>query len=270
MNIDVDLLDAVCRVVKAAGQIIQKISVEGFDTDYKERMDPVTSADRAANDYLQEHLLQVIPQAGWLSEETRDSEERLGRDLVWIVDPMDGTKEYVEHIPQYAVSVALAEKGEIVLGVVYNPAKHTCFSAVRGAGAWLNESPIQVAHPSKERLLILGSRSEIKRGEFQTFEKNHHVEAIGSIAYKLALIAAGYANTTFSLGPKNEWDIAAGVLLVEEAGGRVTDKAGENFTFNRKNTLVNGIIASTAGDYQKVRSLLHHQVYQGSMAGTVP
>ena len=168
---DIALLDAVSRVVKAAGQIIHQISVEGFDIDYKERMDAVASADRAANDYLQEHLLQVIPQAGWLSEETRDSEERLGRDLVWIVDPMDGTKEYVEHIPQYAVSVALVEKGQIVLGVVYNPAKDTCFSAVRGAGAWLNESPIQAAHPSKERLLILGSRSEIKRGEFQTFEK---------------------------------------------------------------------------------------------------
>jgi myo-inositol-1(or 4)-monophosphatase len=77
----------------------------------------------------------------------------------------------------------------------------------------------------------------------------------------LALIAAGYAKTTFSLGPKNEWDIAAGVLLVEEAGGQVTEKAGENFTFNRKNTLVNGIIVSTAGDYQKVRSLTLHQVY---------
>ncbi len=255
--IDLHFLQSVCDVVKTAGAIIERIANEGFETDYKQEMDPVTTADHAANAYLHEHLLNLLPSSGWLSEETKDSGERLTKDYVWIVDPIDGTREFVAHVPHYAVSVALWEHGRIILGVVYNPVLHECFSALRDKGAWFNGASMKSVNPRNERLLVLGSRSEIKRGEFMPFDKVFDIEAVGSIAYKLALIAAGRANATFSLGQKNEWDIAAGVVLVEMAGGRVTDQDGVPFVFNQSNTLVNGVLAATSGDYSHVFSLIH-------------
>ncbi|MCF8565106.1 3'(2'),5'-bisphosphate nucleotidase CysQ [Alicyclobacillus tolerans] len=256
MKIDMRFLESVVHVVKGAGAIIEQLAKDGFETAYKERMDPVTTADHAANDYLQKHLLELFPEAGWLSEETRDSEERLSKEYVWIVDPIDGTKEFVQRVPQYAVSVGLARRGEVILGVVYNPAQDECFSALQGSGAWLNGEPVQAVHPAKDPLLVLGSRSEMKRGEFAPFEGKVEVDAVGSIAYKLALIAAGKANCTFSLGPKNEWDIAAGVALVEAAGGKAADKAGHPFVFNQRDTLTNGIMAATRSDFDAVLSLI--------------
>lgn len=216
----------------------------------------MTTADLAADKFLREKLLALLPGSGWLSEETRDNPARLNQEYVWIVDPIDGTREFVEQVPQYAVSVALARSGEVVLGVVCNPAKGELFTGLVGEGAWLNDEPIQAVHPAGEKLIVLGSRSEIKRGEFEPFVDKMIVEAVGSIAYKLALIAAGRANTTFSLGPKNEWDIAAGVALIEAAGGKVTEKTGERFVFNQPDTLVSGIIAATAADYPTVWSLI--------------
>lgn len=256
LPVDINFLQSVSIIVKQAGRIIEDIAANGFETNYKERMDPVTTADYAANNHLKEHLLDLLPEAGWLSEETRDSEDRLSKEYVWIVDPVDGTKEFVERVPQYAVSVALSRHGEVILGVVYNPAQDECFSALKGAGAWLNHQPIDCVYPSVKRLLVLGSRSEIKRGEFERFEGHADVQAVGSIAYKLALIAAGRGSTTFSLGPKNEWDIAAGVILVEAAGGRATDKAGVPFVFNQKDTLTNGVLAATSEDYGGVLALI--------------
>lgn len=256
MKIDLELLERVRELVVQAGNIIEQIAHKGFETHYKDGTDPVTTADYAANQYLQTHLFQLLPQGGWLSEETRDNEARLKAELVWIVDPIDGTKEFVERVPQYAVSVALAQHGQLILGVVYNPATEECFYGLKDQGAWLNGQQMTAKVPARDRLSLLGSRSEIKRGEFKDFEADFDVEAVGSIAYKLALVAAGRANTTFSLGPKNEWDIAAGVLLVEAAGGRATDKAGEVRVFNQKDTLTNGILAATSEDFERVLRLV--------------
>lgn len=256
-----EFLNSVAVLVKGAGDIVQDIAREGFDTKFKEeRKDPVTTADLAADSFLREKLLALLPGSGWLSEETRDNPSRLEQEYVWIVDPIDGTREFVEQVPQYAVSVALAKNGEAILGVICNPATNELFTGLIGEGAWLNGDPIEAVYPAGEKLTVLGSRSEIKRGEFAAFDDKMTVEAVGSIAYKLALIAAGRANTTFSLGPKNEWDIAAGVALIEAAGGKVTEKSGERFTFNQANTLVSGIIAATAADYTTVWSLIQSAV----------
>ena len=258
MNKEIDwcFLDLVCDAVKEAGHIIESIANEGFDTAYKERQDPVTNADRAANDFLHERLLHLLPDAGWLSEETRDNDERLTKDYVWIVDPIDGTKEFIDRVPHYAVSVALIYHSQLILGVVYNPSKNECFSALREYGAWLNAEPIRADYHETDKMRVLGSRTEINRGEFEPFAGHLEVVAVGSIAYKLALIAAGKANATFSLTPKNEWDIAAGVLLMEEAGGMITDKLRRPFVFNQSDTLVNGVIASTKASYYRMIQLI--------------
>ncbi|MHB9145046.1 MAG: 3'(2'),5'-bisphosphate nucleotidase CysQ [Symbiobacteriia bacterium] len=249
-------VDVLHEAIRTAGSVLMRAVEDGFTTAHKDNHDPVTSADLEANQVLKELLLGSFPDDGWLSEETRDSAARLGRNRVWIVDPIDGTKEFVSRIPQFAVSVALVEEGVPVVGAVYNPLSAELFTAVRGEGARLNGHPVKADHPMGERLVVLASRSEVKRGEFKTFDASAEITPVGSIAYKLALVAAGRGDATWSLGPKNEWDIAAGVLLVQEAGGSVTDKAGRAFRFNQPNTLVNGIVATSAGAHDKVLQLL--------------
>ena len=252
----IESLEVLKKYVRQAGQAIFQMAAEGFETAYKTNEDPVTTADLKADSILREGLIKNFPDTGWLSEETRDDRSRLGKELVWVVDPIDGTKEYVSGIPEYAVSVALVKHEQPILSAVYNPAKEELFTAVSGHGAWLNEKKINAEHELTAKPVLLASRSEIKRGEFESFEPFARIHPCGSIAYKLALVAAGMADVTFSLGPKNEWDIAAGVLLVSESGGNATDKSGAPFTFNQPKTLVDGIVATTKGALEPVRKMI--------------
>ncbi len=249
-------LEVVKKYVYQAGQAIFQMAAEGFETAYKANEDPVTTADLKADSILREGLTEDFPGTGWLSEETRDDYSRLDKELVWVVDPIDGTKEFVSGIPEYAVSVALVEYGLPVLAVVYNPATEELFAAANGQGAWLNGEAINAEHVLAAKPVLLASRSEIRRGEFEPFEPFAEIRPCGSIAYKLALVAAGIADATFSLGPKNEWDIAAGVLLVNEAGGNVTNRSGAPFTFNQRSTLVDGIVATTKRALRPVKMLI--------------
>ena len=143
----------------------------------------------------------------------------------------------------------------VILAVLYNPHSQEMYAAEQGSGAYLNGQPIQMREP-QQPWVALASRSEIRRGEWQAFEDDFQVQTVGSVAYKLARIAAGYADLTFSLTPKNEWDIAAGVLLVQEAGGRVTEPDGTPFIFNRPTTLVKGILATPDKIYNLVQELI--------------
>lgn len=234
------------QAVQEAGKAILDLQQSGFSVTRKANNDLLTQADLLANDILKNHLTSQFPAYGWLSEESVDDSTRLACDRVWVVDPIDGTKEYALGIPEYAISVALVEKGMPILACVFNPASKELFHAVKGKGAWLNGKRIYCNQSTSDNLLLLASRSEYDRGEWDDFKKLHQIKIVGSIAYKLALIAAGYAHATFSLGPKNEWDIAAGVLLVLEAGGRVTDQQKHLFVFNQASVLVKGIVASSA------------------------
>ncbi len=242
--------------VREAGRAVQRIRREGFETRMKGKEDPVTAADLEANRMLKEALLGAYPGDGWLSEETRDDRERLAKRRVWIVDPIDGTKEFVSGLPEYAVSVALVEEGRAVAGAVLNPAQDALIIGARGDGVRRNGKPVRAERRLGERPLVLASRSEVGRGEFKAFERTAEVRPVGSIAWKLGLIACGEGDATFSLGPKNEWDIAAGVLLVEEAGGRATDRKREPIRFNRENTRVDGIVAVTRQAEARVWTLI--------------
>lgn len=244
------------EAVREAGDAVIKIAKDGFETAYKANKDPVTAADLAADAVLKRRLLDGFGDCGWLSEETSDDPGRLKKNRVWIVDPIDGTKEFVSGIDEFAVSAALVDNGQPVLAAVYNPAADRLFTAVKGEGVWLNAQPIKVRNNAVEKPLILASRSEVKRGEFEVFEPFVQLRVCGSIAYKLALVAAGQADATFSLGPKNEWDIAAGVLILQQAGGKVTDLTGDSFLFNQRQPLVNGIIAASMASYSSVTALI--------------
>jgi myo-inositol-1(or 4)-monophosphatase len=262
MNNAIESLEVLKKYVRQAGQAIFEMASDGLETAYKSNDDPVTTADLKANNILRHGLMKDFPETGWLSEETRDDHSRLQKQFVWVVDPIDGTKEFVSGIPEYAVSVALVDRGQPIISAVYNPARDELFTAACGKGAWLNEKVISANRTLTKKPVLLASRSEIKRGEFEPFEPLAHIRPCGSIAYKLALVAAGLADATFSLGPKNEWDIAAGVLLVSESGGKITDKNGSPFTFNRPSTLVDGIVAGTKDAFGTVRSLIEQHSHK--------
>lgn len=210
----------------------------------KGRNNPLTRADVEADHLLRQTLLGGRPEYGWLSEETADSPERLDRQRVWIVDPMDGTKEFIRGLPEFAVSIALVDAGRPVAACVYNPASRELFTAIQGGGTRLNGQPVQVSRQAElHGASALSSHSETKRGEWERFTRELRITPMGSIAYKLARVAAGHFDLTFTLTPKNEWDYCAGTLLVQEAGGTVTHKEGQPCQFNQKNPRVLSVLA---------------------------
>lgn len=246
------ILGDVSEIAVAAGRRIQEIREEGFRTATKADESPVTRADREADALLRSRLRELLPDAGWLSEETADDGARLQESRLWVVDPLDGTKEFIAGLPEYTVAIALVEAGAPVLGVVHNPVTGDVFAAVRGGGATRNGARIRTV----EGRDLLASRSELKRGEFEPFQATWDVRAVGSIEYKLALVAAGDGAVTFSRGPKHEWDVCAGALLVTEAGGVATDLFGDPLRFNQSFPKTKGILAGARAAYDRALAQL--------------
>jgi myo-inositol-1(or 4)-monophosphatase len=251
------LLNETIEVTRRAGAVIMGYYWDAFSVKDKAPDNPVTDADLAADALLREALPALLPEAGWLSEETVDSPERLARRYAWVVDPLDGTKEFVLGIPEFSVSVALVEEGEPVLAVILNPASGELFAGRRGGGVTLNGRVVTTS----ERLQLAGSRvdasrSEMNRGEFEPFAGLVKLTVVGSIAYKLARVAAGLSDATWSRGPKNEWDICAGALLVNEAGGRCAGLDDAPFRFNQARPKVKGIMADNGRVHDELAALL--------------
>ena len=238
-------LPAAKKAARAAGAILQRYYRKGgYQIGSKGRDNPVTQADLEADRVLRETLTAAFPEYGWLSEETVDNSDRLSRRRVWIVDPLDGTKEFINGIPEFCVAIALIEDGAPVLGVTFNPIKREMFWAARGTGCHLNTRRVRVTRARKlERATVLASRSETARGEWNAFDGHLVAAPTGSVAYKLAMVAAGLGDATFTRSPKNEWDIASGAALVAEAGGIITDIDGEPLRFNKRVVLLQGLIA---------------------------
>lgn len=217
---------------------------------------PVTDADLVANQVLRQIL--VRDGEGWLSEESADDLRRLKKHRVWVVDPLDGTREFVGGVPEWSVSVALVENGMAIAGGICNPATGEIFLGSLSTGLTLNGKRVWA---SKKRdlagALVLASRTEVERGDWEPFQDaSLLIRPVGSVAYKLALVAAGFADATWTLTPKNEWDVAAGVALVEAAGGFVQHLENSSLTFNNEVTLVSGLLAGGAHLRQQLPSLI--------------
>jgi myo-inositol-1(or 4)-monophosphatase len=249
-------LDILSEAVRRAGDRVMQIVRDGFETQIKKDRSPVTSADLEVNLILFETVRRAFPADGWLSEEGPDDPDRLGKRRVWVVDPIDGTKYFMRGELTYAISAALVQQGQPVMGVLFNPATGELFSAVRGCGACLNGDRIETKETVAEPLTVLVHPPSLRQGRLAPFEPYADCRPMGSIAYTLGLVAAGRADACMNFERMNEWDVAAGVLIVEEAGGSVTDSKGLPLIFNRVETSVYGILASSPAAKAPLEALL--------------
>lgn len=234
------LLDA----AKGAGDIA--LSFFGRSPKFWEKEDdqgPVSEADLAVNEFLVEYFSRTLPDHVILSEESEDDPARLGADAIVVIDPIDGTKAYLNGEDFFAVSIAIVKNGEPHHGVVYAPKIGDIYLASKGKGATLNGEPMAVSNcEDLTEAKILASRAGHNRAALDKEPKlaNHFRP---SIALRLALVACGKFDLTVALRPSWDWDLAAGDLLVREAGGMLLDRTGNLPNYNNINPQQNGIVA---------------------------
>jgi myo-inositol-1(or 4)-monophosphatase len=238
-----DILQRIQAALDAARAVFARFTPGAIEAEYKAGHDPVTEADRALDAVLRQNLLR--DGEGWLSEETADDLSRLEKQRVWIVDPLDGTREFVLGLPEFCVSIGFVEDGKPVAGGICNPATNQVFLGAIDAGLLYNgKTAVPSRRTSLAGALVLASRSEVKRGEWKQFDSGpFKIQPMGSVAYKLALVAAGLADATLTLTPKHEWDVVAGAALVKSAGGFVATLEKTDLTANRRNPLLSGLLA---------------------------
>jgi len=239
---DLELLRAAAR---AAGVLAVEMRAAGLTTELKPDKSPVSDADLAVDALLKETLRQARPAYGWLSEETADHAERLERQRVFVVDPIDGTRAFIKGRPWWTVSVAVVEAGRPVVGVVWAPDRHELYEATEGGGATLNGQSIHTNDPARiEDCAMLADAALFTHPEWREPWPSMRVEARNSIAYRLCSVASGEFDAALALSPKSEWDLAASALIAAEAGCVVTDDLGRPLGYNRVNTQSSGLVCA--------------------------
>jgi len=209
----------------------------------KEEGSPVSEVDLDVDRMLHARLTALLPDAGWLSEETADNPDRLRHDRVWVVDPIDGTRDYIRGRAGWCVSVALVDAGRPVIGVLDAPARGEVWTAAAGEGAWRNG----VAVRAGARTTLQGARvpadalAKVDRDTFTTVVKPN------SIALRIAMVAADEADLLATLRWGNEWDVAAAALIAGEAGAGVSDALGQPLAFNQPRPQAFGVLAAASG-----------------------
>lgn len=238
-----------------AVRVLEQFTPGAIDSTLKTGGDPLTQADLAVDTVLK-NLLPARGE-GWLSEETVDSSERLNKRRVWIVDPIDGTREFIEGIPEWCVSIGLIQDGQPVAGGIHNPATGERVTGAVGSGVEYTGPNEVLGATSLANASVGASRSELRRGEWDGYaDSAFTIVPMGSVAYKLALVAAGRLDATWTLVPKNEWDLAGGAALLAASGGWGVLKDGSPPTWNDRDPLVSGFIATTRAIRDEVAELL--------------
>ena len=227
-----------------------------LNVTYKSESQPVTNADKEIDKYLKLYYETHTPWIGWLSEESIDDKSRFQKDLFWCLDPIDGTRSYINQKPEYTISLALIKKNKPILGYVVNPETKEFFFSEKGKGAFCNDKKIIVKQKNDfNNCNITISSSEIKKlNKYEIFKKNQIIK-LGSIAYKIALVAKGQMDIAISFTKKNDWDLAAAHLLLEEAGGKIVQLDGKQITYNTYSCKINSVMAanhSTINSLEKI------------------
>ena len=236
------MLEEVSRIAREAGRIAAGRCGTAFDRWEKAPGNPVCAIDLELDALLRTRLEALLPEAGWLSEETIDASERLSRRLLWVVDPIDGTRDYLRRRPGWAVSIALVEDGQPVFGVLDAPARGEVWRAAAGRGATRNGVAVRVA----PREVFAGARVPS-----DALPKNDAdlvaVTKRNSIALRIAMVAAGEAELCATLRWGYEWDVSAAVLIAREAGAATSDAFGERLHFNTPSAQAFGVLVTAPG-----------------------
>jgi myo-inositol-1(or 4)-monophosphatase len=236
------VLDEVSRITAEAGRIAALRSGSVYRRWEKVPGHPVCDIDLEVNAFLREHLTGLDPEAGWLSEETLDASDRIERSRLWVVDPIDGTKDYLRGWSGWAVSVALVEERVPVIGVLAAPARGEHWTAARGKGAHRNGQPLRVSGRTRlDGARVPSDRLPSADSDLVPVTKPN------SIALRIALVAAGEADLVATLRWGFEWDIAAAALIASEAGAAVTGALGQPLAFNTASGEAFGVLVATPG-----------------------
>ncbi|MDX1781319.1 MAG: 3'(2'),5'-bisphosphate nucleotidase CysQ [Thalassovita sp.] len=252
-------LDLLIEAAKEAGAVACSFHGPAARAwDKPGNLGPVTEVDLAVNTVLRDRLTGARPAYGWLSEEDEDSAQRLTRKRVFIVDPLDGTRSFIAGSSTWALSLAVAENGIVTAAVVYLPEKDKLYSAAAGQGAFLNGQRI---HASSRQQLTGAAVLAAKPNWAPDNWKNRQVPEVRqsnrpSLAYRLSLVAEGRYDAMLTLRDSWEWDIAAGDLILREAGAAVSDKRGAPLRFNNLHPKVRGVIAAAPGIHRDITSRL--------------
>ncbi len=248
-----NIAEDIVALARSAGETIMEVYERvDFGIERKADNSPLTIADKKANEVITNHLRRKYPDWGILAEESKDTVERLQKTYVWIVDPLDGTKEFIKRNGEFTVNIALAENGTPIVGVVYIPVTKEIFYAAKGHGAYYRtaddrekriESSKRQDIPS---MILMKSRSHPSEKLLKILEKYKfaRVTECGS-SIKMSKIASGEADVYFRFGLTSEWDICAAHCVLKEAQGEITDSLGNEIIYNKTDILNrNGFIAS--------------------------
>ncbi len=248
--------------VREAGALALKMFQTELKTWTKGTSSPVSEADIAVNDLIETRLRNATPDYGWLSEESADDPARIGKDLTWIVDPIDGTRAYLAHKLDWSVSVALVKDGAPVLAAIFAPATNEFFFAAKAHGAKLNEANIAAAPGAAiDFPKIAGPKPLVERlGGMKEGEGLH--PRIGSLALRLARVGEGALDAAFAGGNSRDWDLAAADLIVHEAGGEMTTLAGEPLVYNGADVRHGLLVAAGSARHKHiVEHFRKHPIY---------
>jgi myo-inositol-1(or 4)-monophosphatase len=241
---DLGLIEAAAR---EAGAIARAAFGGSFKSWSKGPDQPVTEIDLAVNALLEERLRGGRPDYGWLSEESPDDAARLARKRVWIIDPIDGTRALIAGNPEFTISIGVAHEGRAVAGAVYNPITEEMYLGEAGAGATLNGAAMQTSDRGVlEGASLFAFRRVLEKKIWASPWPQMQLAARHSLAYRLALVAAGQVDGALLTGLKHEWDIAGGAAILAAAGGRATLLSGAALVFNQPAPHFPGVVAAGA------------------------
>ena len=248
------------RAVREAGaEVLARFGLASHHW-HKDDESPVSEADHAANDILYEELIaRHGGHYGFLSEESADNRHRLKARRTWIVDPIDGTRAFLNGTPHFTVCVALIEEGKAILSAVYNPATDEFFAAERGRGATLNDRPITASRRSDlEGSTLLAHKQLFALPGWPAPWPPMNVDQVTSTSYRLALVAAGKFDAMITLLPKYDWDAAPGALIAEEAGAIVSDHIGQKFSYNKIDPRQRSLVCAGPNLYSHLLGRVSH------------
>lgn len=267
-------LNQVAYICDRASALVRDLLRQPIDRWDKHDQSPVTTIDLTVDAFLHKELRALMPEAGWLSEETADNPDRLTQRWLWVVDPIDGTRSLIAGKPEFVVSIALVETGVGPhLGVIGNPSTGELWSAQVGAGAFDRDgNRLQVRqtwNADDARLLV--SRSDMRQSLWEGVAAEAHLKKVGSLAYKMALVASGLYDGHATPTPRSEWDAAAGAVLLAEAGGFCADSHGRPLLFNQPRPQYDGFVVASAAAFPALlemarRTSAHWQAFLRSGA----